>query len=173
MSAPESPSVTIDAPFEPLHPTTFLVVFENRPPRRGFRLLRPGFRHCFCLFRDRDGWLLCDPRSDRLVLRHAPVLPAVTLARSYAALGATVVALRGPLPSAAGRRPRWLAPFTCVEVVKRLIGCERRTVFTPYALYRFLRGNVRTIFLASSAEDRVLTEVIGSYTYPATEIAAE
>jgi hypothetical protein len=141
--------VTANAALEPRHPITFLVVFENRPARGGFRLLRAGFRHCFCLARVSEGWVLCDPRSDRLLLRSAPPIAALTLARSYAALGATVVALRRPPGAADGAPRRWLAPLSCVEIVKRVIGCGRRGVFTPLGLYRLLRGHPETIFLVS------------------------
>lgn len=141
--------MTPKASLEPRHPITFLVVFENLPPRGGFRLLRAGFRHCFCLARSHDGWVLCDPRSDRLLLRSAPAVSALTLARSYAALGATVVALRRPPDALDGARRRWLAPLSCVEIVKRVIGCGRRRVWTPLGLYRLLCGHPETIFLVS------------------------
>ncbi|PHS79180.1 MAG: hypothetical protein COB59_03290 [Rhodospirillaceae bacterium] len=29
-------------------------------------------------------------------------------------------------------------PFTCVEAVKRSLGLQKRGLFTPYALYKFL-----------------------------------
>lgn len=147
------------------HPTTFLVVFEDRPRHGLFRLLRPGFRHCFCLRRERAGWLLCDPRSDRLDLRLVPPVPALALARAYAGLGGTVLALRlatgafGPI-----RRPRLPAPFTCVEVVARLLGLGPGRARTPWDLFRRLAERPETVFLAPPRVDGWLTEEIGRYT---------
>ena len=33
----------------------------------------------------------------------------------------------------------YLRPFTCVEVVKRVLGIKRWSIFTPYQLYRYLK----------------------------------
>lgn len=135
---------------EPPHPNTFLVVFEDRPRHGPFRLLRRGFRHCFCLRREAAGWLLCDPRSDRLDLRLTPPVATLDLARAYAALGGTVLALR--LPGATlgpPRRSRLPAPFTCVEVVARFLGLGPNVPRTPYGLYRRLSARSEIVFLAT------------------------
>lgn len=137
----------------PAHPITFLVVFENRPARGAFALLRRGFRHCFCLRRESSGWLLCDPRSDRLDLCLIPPLAALDLARAYASLGATVLGLR-LTPQAHPPRRRWLAPLTCVEIVKRTLGRDLPGIHTPWALYRTLRAWPETTFLSHALDSR-------------------
>lgn len=123
------------------------MIFEDRPARGLLALLRRGFRHCFCLLRGESGWLLCDPQADRLELRALPPLSAVALARAYARLGGTVVALAATPPGRRTARLR-LAPLTCVEVVKRAIGYERRGVVTPFGLFRALSARSEVVFLA-------------------------
>ncbi len=124
-----------------------LVVFEDRPDSRWLRPLRAGFRHCFCLVRAGDGWILCDSRASGLHIMPAPAVGVEPLARSYAALGATVVGLAGPLrPAAARGFPP--APFTCVEVVRRLLGLGGRPVLTPHGLFRRLLADPRRVLLA-------------------------
>jgi hypothetical protein len=113
-----------------------LVCFEHRPGRGVLRLLRPGFRHCFCLLRAPRGWLVCDPLKRGLVLELLPDLPIEALVRHYLATGRHVTvgrACRGPAASGPALRP-----LTCVEVVKRAIGVPGGLAPTPWRLFRRL-----------------------------------
>jgi hypothetical protein len=123
-----------------------LVCFSGRTDVPWLRLLRPGFRHCFCLLRGEAGWLLIDPRCDRLDIRLLPDAPASRLIGRFRAAGCRVVPLPGvPLPGAApaGAPARALAmlpaPHSCVETVKRALGLAAPWAVTPYGLYRHLK----------------------------------
>jgi len=97
--------------------------------------LKRGFRHCFTYLEGADGWLLCDPMSDRVLLQDAPALPSRALMSSLAALGASVV--RGEFDDCGGT-VCWLRPLTCVEICKRIVGCNQTWVITPHQLFSHL-----------------------------------
>lgn len=117
-------------------PRPALVCFEHRPGRGVLRLLRPGFRHCFCLLREADAWLVCDPLKGGLVLEILPGWPTEALAGHYLATGRHVAvgtARRGGAVAGTGLRL-----LSCVEVVKRAIGVAAAGVLTPRQLFRRL-----------------------------------
>jgi len=113
-----------------------IVVFEDRCAGFGFRWLRSGFRHCFCLLRRPVGWIVCDPVKSRTRLEVVAPYDEPTLLNHYRERD--MVALAGTCLDV---RPGWLAfrPLTCVEVVKRVIGLHAPLVWTPHQLYRALR----------------------------------
>jgi hypothetical protein len=114
-----------------------LVVFEHREASGPLRLLAPGFRHCFCLLRESTGWLLCDPLKGGLVLRLIPDYPLEELRRHFVATRRHVAvgfALTEPCI-----RINWLAPCTCVELVKRALGLRAAFALTPRQLFEFLK----------------------------------
>ena len=112
-----------------------LVVFGGETALPLLRLLKPGFRHCFLLYRLPPGWLLYDPRSDLTELALWPDCGAAELEKSLVDKGYSVVHLRyRPVL----RRAAPLGPFTCVEAVKRALGLRARWILTPWQLYRRL-----------------------------------
>lgn len=117
-------------------PTEALVVFEDRSDARLLAWLRPGFRHCFCLTGSDRRWTLCDPLKSHLALASIDGLSASELAARLGHDGRAV--LHGSLGRAATRASLGLGPLTCVEIVKRLLGLQARSVLTPYQLYRRL-----------------------------------
>jgi hypothetical protein len=100
------------------------------------RLLRPGFRHCFCVLRRADRWVVCDPLKGSIVLEILAEYPLEALAAHYLASGRSLLA-----GTAGSLRPLPLRvrALTCVEVVKRLLGIDAPWVLTPYQLFRFLQ----------------------------------
>lgn len=122
-----------------------LVCFTGRTEIPWLRLLRSGFRHCFCLLPVEPGtWLLIDPRCNRLDVRPVVGQSRENLHRHFRRAGYRVVAT-DPGPAEPPRGPLWLAllpmPYTCVEAVKRALGLQTPWILTPYALYRRLRKN--------------------------------
>jgi hypothetical protein len=113
-----------------------LVVFEDRSDARLLRWLRPGFRHCFCLTGGDRRWTLCDPLKSHLAIASIDGLTAPDLARRLGTPGRRV--LHGMLGTSDPSPSLGLRPLTCVEIVKRLIGLQARSVVTPYQLYRRL-----------------------------------
>lgn len=117
-----------------------LVAFEDRDDAGLLRLLRPGFRHCFCLTGAGRRWTLCDPLKSRVALAAVDGADALELAAHLREGGRRRI-LHGPVaPETAAAWPR-ARPITCVEIVKRLVGVEAAGVVTPHQLYRrLLRG---------------------------------
>jgi len=113
-----------------------IVVFEDRCAGFGFRWLRSGFRHCFCLLRRPAGWVVCDPVKSRTRLEVVAPYEERALLSHYRERN--MIALVGTcLDVEPGRLA--LRPLTCVEVVKRVIGLHAPMVWTPHQLYRALR----------------------------------
>lgn len=115
-----------------------LVVFENRTEGGLLRLLRPGFRHCFCLVADGAHWIVCDPLKSRVELTIVTSPNEGVLADQLARPGRTV--LRGQIRSDRAPRPPRLRPVTCVETVMRILNVDAAGVLTPYQLFRHLLG---------------------------------
>jgi hypothetical protein len=116
--------------------TTALVVFEDRADSLASRLLRPGFRHCFCVVGAGAVWTVCDPLKTRVELTplHGPTGPE--LAAHFAASGRVV--LVGRVSPDRSARPLRLRPLSCVEVVKRVLNLDLRWAATPFQLCRAL-----------------------------------
>lgn len=114
-----------------------LVVFHGKEAR-GFWLTvftRPGFRHCFACVSDGREWIEIDARANGLSVR--PIAPATfDMAHHYRVQGLTVI--ETSWMGAAGADYRWPWAFTCVELVKRLLGIRAWRIWTPYGLYRRL-----------------------------------
>lgn len=113
-----------------------IAVFEHRAFRGPLRLLRPGFRHCFCLVRVEAGWLLCDPLKASLRLDVLPPYDPNGLAAHYAVTGRHVLIGLAPAYSPPGRVG--LRPLSCVEVVKRALALDAPGILTPWQLYNKL-----------------------------------
>lgn len=116
-------------------PAECLVAFTGQTQIAWLRWLKPGFRHCFCVIRDGEHWLLYEPLSNRTVVSILRLPPGEDVGTWLAGLGMRVVPAR-PRPS----RPRVLPwfPFTCVEAVKRVLAIRAWRIITPYQLFRAL-----------------------------------
>lgn len=112
-----------------------LVVLSNQTDLPWVRLLRPGFRHCFVVVRRQGQWVAVDPLMHRTRIDLLANITAEALARRYRHHGLRVVKAAVAHPH---RHPAPLAPFTCVEAVKRVLGIHARFVLTPWQLYRYL-----------------------------------
>ncbi|TCS61696.1 hypothetical protein EDD55_107105 [Varunaivibrio sulfuroxidans] len=114
-----------------------LVVFGGDTALPWLRMLKPGFRHCFVLVERAGGWVVVNPLSHQTELAWLERREAGDLANAYRRHGFRVVpyAVIAAPPTAAPWRP-----YTCVEAVKRVLGIHHRWVWTPWALYRHIRG---------------------------------
>lgn len=112
-----------------------IVVFEDRAAAAGFRWLRAGFRHCFCLLRRPVGWIVCDPLKSRTHLDVIMPYDEHDLLLNYSQKKLT--ALVGHCLDA-HPKIEFLRPLTCVEIVKRVVGLRAPMVWTPYQLFRAL-----------------------------------
>lgn len=113
-----------------------LVVFEDRREPSILRVLRPGFRHCFCVVGSGCAWTICDPLKTRIEIVPLLGFGEPQLAAHYHRTG-RVVLVGNVVAGAAPRRTR-LRPMTCVEIVKRVLNVDAPSVFTPFQLHRAL-----------------------------------
>lgn len=129
-----------DAPL----PGRALVVFSGESTVISLPWLKPGFRHCFVILQEpsaeegvQGGWLLVDARAQVTDIVRLPDWSEGRLAAWFRSRGFRVLTLRPAVPP---RRCLPLAPYTCVENVKRLLGLRAPWVFTPYQLFCRLGG---------------------------------
>ena len=111
------------------------VVFSGQTDLFWLRLLKPGFRHCYILLNDTRHWISVDPLSpytEIIVHNLSPEfdLPGWLQSRGYKAVKAPV--------ERESKKPAPFMIFTCVEAVKRILGCHKWWILTPWQLYRFL-----------------------------------
>jgi hypothetical protein len=116
----------------PMQTMRAVVVFEDRSDSMLLRVLRPGFRHCFCLVGAGSVWALCDPLKTRIELLPISGLSEVDLADSLAASGRTI--LRGDVRLEPLSRPIRLRLVTCVEIVRRVLNIKGPNLLTPSQL---------------------------------------
>lgn len=119
-----------------------LVVFENNTRLSGLRWLRTGFRHCFVALQRDEVWVVCNPFSHYTDLDVVIGWTGARLGAWYRQHGFLVVETVARVPA---ERCAPIRPFTCVEVVKRVLGVRAPWVLTPWQLYRHLtRPNDRS-----------------------------
>lgn len=114
-----------------------VVVFDGRSSIPWLRILRPGFRHCFCLIKLQRRWLVIDPLKGTIEFAILESATAEMLANHYRGFGLNV--LTGTRRIGSKRGQLMPMPITCVEVVKRAIGARKALAITPYHLFRHLR----------------------------------
>lgn len=112
------------------------VVFVDETEVWWLRGLRRGFRHCYILLNDGQHWLSIDPLSHMIEFTiHHHIEQDFDLPAWHRGRGHNVV--KAELRDA----PQVCAPlmaFTCVEMVKRILGIHDFWIWTPYDLYRYL-----------------------------------
>ncbi len=120
-------------------PPAAFVAFSGETEIRWLKaFLRPGFRHCFLIFRKGGKWVSFDPLAHRTEIVLHDDLPGDFDLPDWLAGGGYVLApARIAQPPA---RPAPLMPMTCVEQVKRILGIHSRRILTPWQLYRHLVG---------------------------------
>lgn len=123
--------------------TAAIVVFVGETQVKFLRWLRCDFRHCFIVVRSGEYWIACDPLSHYVALTVLPPCQIAELASFFQQRGNRVIATTATIPQPA-LAP--LRPFTCVEVVKRILGLRAPWVFTPWQLYNQLaRGSKNSV----------------------------
>ena len=72
-------------------PVKAIVIFRGDLEFPWFYLLKPGFRHCFILWRIAGGWVVMDPLCGRLMIKLLPPYSVAELIQFYATKGAVPV----------------------------------------------------------------------------------
>lgn len=113
--------------------TRALVVFHDPEGARWQWLLKPGFRHVFCVIEAKGNWIMVDARDG------VPVIEYLTrdfdLAGFYREHGLTVIETEQ-------RTEPQRTPFVvnnCVGLVKAVLAIRAPLAWTPYQLFRHLR----------------------------------
>jgi hypothetical protein len=120
---------------ESIEPTEAWVVFSGEADLWWLKILKPGFRHCFVIARDKKNWIVLDPLSPHLEVAVLPLPRMFNLPQWLESQNLKV--LRAPIQ----RDHKKSAPlniFSCVEVIKRFLGIHVRRIMTPWQLYCFL-----------------------------------
>lgn len=118
-------------------PDEYLVVFTDHTDIRWLKILRRGFRHCFVLIRFADIWISIDPLMHKTDVMRLDIPDSISLKKWFEEQGDTVIEIK--VISTTKPKPLPLAPFSCVEAVKRVLGIRQAYIFTPYQLYKFLK----------------------------------
>jgi 3-oxoacyl-[acyl-carrier-protein] synthase III len=115
------------------------VIFSPHTDFSYLRFLAPGFRHCFVLLSDGRRAVIVEPLARRIdVLSIDLASGAEGIVREFEKMGMTAIRARMREDSRKG----WsFGIFTCVEVVKRILGIHGAKVMTPRQLYLFLSRN--------------------------------
>lgn len=112
------------------------VVFSGQADLRWLKILKPGFRHCYIVLKDRWQWVSIDPLSHYTQIEfHAQVRQDFDLPAWLRGQGMVVVETTIKPPP---RKPSPWMVFTCVEAVKRFLGIQKRFILTPWQLYHHL-----------------------------------
>lgn len=120
--------------------TSLYVVFEDNVSLWWLRFLKPGFRHCYLLFtlEDQQKLLKINPMSNQVsiqiltldsvseVIHNLEREPFKTICRVHIH--------PAPLKCAP------VMPFTCVEMVKRILGIHDFKIITPHQLYKKIKN---------------------------------
>ena len=116
------------------------VIFSGEADLPWLKILKPGFRHCFLIVRDKAHWIAIDGLSSHLEISVLKVDRFFDLPGWFEKQGLTVV----KATSTRHKNLKQTAPiglFTCVEVIKRFLGIRRRLIITPYQLYKRLTAS--------------------------------
>ena len=112
------------------------VVFSKQTDVWWLRGLGCGYKHCFVLLNDGEGWMSLDPMLHCMEMkahRHISVdfdLPGWLEKRGMAVVPAALNRGR--------KHPAQLSFLSCVSVVKRIFGIHDISILTPNQLYRYL-----------------------------------
>lgn len=115
---------------------TVYVVFMDETSLWWLRFLKKGFRHCYLLVKLDDGmtWLEINPMSNQLFIEVYQFFESVDFIGDVKkVLSAEICEVN---VENVGLKTAPLSFFTCVEMVKRVIGLHNRFVITPYQLYK-------------------------------------
>lgn len=112
------------------------VVFTGQTDLPWLKILKPGFRHCFVMLYDGRRWASLDPMANRMeLIIHDQLPPGFNVPRWLEEQGHKVVPAQ---IDGNCNKPAPFMLFTCVEVVKRVLGVHSFWIMTPWQLYKQL-----------------------------------
>jgi hypothetical protein len=111
------------------------VLFAGETQLKWLRVLHPRFRHCLVAVKLGGAWVVIDPLSHKTALSMVEGFSADELVRWYEQQG--MKAIRTWIGEAPAKLAP-LAPATCVEAVKRVLGIHAWWIITPRQLHDYL-----------------------------------
>ena len=116
------------------------IVFGNA---RGETILTPflqdGFQHCYAMKRTEGGlmWHIVDCARSHLTVSLEP-MDKYPHPRAYAGRDSVIIPVTAIIDVKQVRGT--LGIFNCVEVVKAVLGIKETWIWTPYQLFKYLKG---------------------------------
>ena len=113
-----------------------LIGFGGEPTLWFMRFLKKGFYHCIVALGNEDEWVVIDPLlhfTDLIVIKDSDIR-SFFKKRGYRFVETELVE-----PKCIRLR---VMPYTCVETVKRFIGVENASIFTPFQLFCYLNKKI-------------------------------
>jgi len=98
------------------------------------RFLRPGFSHCYLLIKQDVGYVCVEMSIYSMEVNYYP-----SIREFKKTLDKTTVVIKNYTDVNQSLPMPFFRPFTCVEMVKRVLGIKQWSIFTPYQLYRYLK----------------------------------
>ena len=116
------------------------VVFCNSS-LSGLRIFKKNFRHVAVIIQNdatRQEYIQLNPASLRTTVEPSHIACIRMIHRGSIRSGVTV--LKVAIPPSTGRKITFgLLPYSCVEVIKRVLGVRAWWIVTPYQLYKHLK----------------------------------
>lgn len=135
----------------PMRKADWWVAFDDGRPHWWTPFLKPGFRHCWAIRHDAGIWTVINPAMSHTEVATIDGCGTATLADFVT--GATAVAYLEGCTDRPVRVPWVMTPWTCVEVVKGLLGMRDPWVVTPWQLFKYARAkHGRIIFLQAGSQ---------------------
>ena len=112
----------------------FYIGFSGKTDLFFLKILKSGFRHCFLFYGDNYQTFVLDPLANRIDISFIPLSVGV-VCKIFEDDGVIVLKAVKKYP----KLKIGVGVFTCVEMVKRILGISNIFVFTPFQLYKFLK----------------------------------
>jgi hypothetical protein len=123
----------------------WILIFEDTEAEYWWsRILKPGFQHVTAVRWDGYNWVMVAPL---LGVMRVEILPFRYHERpetwwiSHGKTKPTFMHVKRRTNPRKVRNPLVWGPVTCVETIKSLLGVGKFAIFTPYQLYRHLKGD--------------------------------
>lgn len=115
------------------------IVFVDETSLWWLKLLKKGYRHCYVLFMLDDGltWIEVNPMSNQIFLNVYKFLyeeDYIEILKKKSGTKICDVDI-----NFVGLKVAPFGIFSCVELVKRIVGIHDFFIFTPYQLYKKLK----------------------------------
>ena len=113
------------------------IIFTGETDLKFLQFLKKGFRHCFVVMQTENGWITIDPLYLNIDINHyRDKQKNIFLPQWFEQQGYKVVQAIINKPT---KRKIYFSPYSCVEVIKKIIGLNNFFIMTPWQLYKYLK----------------------------------